>query len=82
MHHAGPVQQAFAVYPGVENTELDVRLGLEIDHHLVEPLQQQVVNNHPYFHTAVGRVHGTLENQTPAVIGIPEVGLDIERGCG
>lgn len=75
-------RQRSAVLPGVEQPKLDVRVLLQLVGQLVLAGDQQVVDDQAHPDSALGGAHGALENQPARVVGVSEVGLDVERGHG
>ena len=77
-HLTGAGQHA-AVFPGVEQAQLDIGPLVKLVDELVLPDCQQIIDYQAHMHSAVGGVHRALQDDPAGIVRIPEICLDVDR---
>ena len=67
-----------AMREGIEQADLDVRMGVERGDGRVEILQVDVVDQDPHAHAAVGSANEAVDEVSAGRVGFPEEVLDVE----
>jgi hypothetical protein len=72
----------FAIGEGIEDSDLDVGMGIHGGDHLVLAGEVDVIYQHTYFYAAVGRLDQPLRQGAAGRIAFPDIDLHIQALLG